>query len=117
MAPSFPILVALETAADGTRITSIFYCDPSSSFQKPTIEDNHEFIRRILPKGRSFDDLTPADILLMMDHINSYSREKLNDKSPYESFSFFYGQEVLDRLGAIFIAPNEIILRPSLLNR
>lgn len=108
---------ALETADDGTRRTSIFYCDPSSPYQKPTVENNHEFIRRILPKGRSFDDLTQSDVQLMMNHINSYSREKLNDKSPYESFSFFYGQEILDRLGATTIAPNEILLRPSLLNR
>lgn len=108
---------ALETADDGTQITSIFYCNPSSPYQKPTIENNHEFIRRILPKGRSFDDLTQSDIDLMMNHINSYRREKLNDKSPYESFSFFYGQEILDMLGATPITPNEIILRPSLLNR
>lgn len=108
---------ALETTEDGTRITSIFYCNPSSPYQKPTVENNHEFIRRILPKGRSFDDLDQSGILLMMNHINSYSREKLNDKSPYESFSFFYGQEILDRLGATIIPPNEILLRPSLLNK
>jgi len=108
---------ALETAEDGTRITSIFYCNPSSPYQKPTVENNHEFIRRILPKGTSFDDLTQSDIQLMMNHINSYKREKLNDKCPYESFSFFYGQEVLDLLGATPITPNEILLRPSLLNR
>lgn len=51
----------------------------------------------------------------MMNHINSYSREKLNDKSPFESFSFFYGKDILDRLGAKAIPPNDIILLPSLL--
>lgn len=106
---------ALEFAADGFRRTSIFYCDPSSPFQKPTVENNHEFIRRILPKGRSFDDLTQSDICLMMNHINSYSREKLNDRSPYESFSFFYGKDILNHLGAKAISPNDILLRPSLL--
>lgn len=108
---------ALEATTDGTQRTSIFYCDPSSPYQKPTVENNHEFIRRVLPKGCSFDHLTQADIQRMMNHINSYSREKLNDKCPYESFSFFYGQEVLDLLGATRIPPNEILLRPSLLNR
>jgi IS30 family transposase len=108
---------ALEVAEDGNRLTSIFYCDPSSPYQKPTVENNHEFIRRILPKGSSFDSLTQSDILLMMNHINSYSREKLSDKSPYESFSFFYGQEILDLLGAKFIASNDILLRPSLLSK
>jgi transposase, IS30 family len=108
---------ALETTEDGTKITSIFYCDPSSPYQKGTIENNHEFIRRVLPKGSSFDHLNQSHIQLMMNHINSYTREKLNDKSPYESFSFFFGQETLDRLGVIPIPPNEILLRPTLLPR
>lgn len=107
---------ALETAEDGTRRTSIFYCAPSSPYQKPAIENNHEFIRRILPKGRSFDDLTQDHVALIMNHINSYSREKLNSKSPHDLFTFFYGQRIADTLGAHPIPPNEIILRPGLLN-
>lgn len=107
---------ALETAEDGTKITSIFYCNPSSPYQKATIENNHEFIRRIIPKGQSFDELTQKDVDLMINHINSYRRMKLNDKSAYESFSFFYGQEILDRLGMIQIPPNHILLRPALLS-
>ena len=55
--------------------------------------------------------------MCIRDSINSYNREKLNDKSPYESFSFFYGQEILNRLGATAIALNGILLRPSLLSR
>ena len=109
--------LALEFAEDGDRITSVYYCNPSSPFQKPTVENNHEFIRRVLPKGSSFDDLTQADIHLMMEHINSYTREKLNDRSPYESFSFFYGQGILDALAVKLIPTNDIILRPSLLKR
>jgi Transposase and inactivated derivatives, IS30 family len=107
---------ALETADDETRRTSIFYCAPSSPFQKPAIENNHEFIRRILPKGRSFDDLTQDDVNLMMNHINSYSRERLNNKTPHDSFSFFYGQKTVDALGALLVPPNEIVLRPGLLS-
>jgi len=74
MAPEFSNPLALEFAEDGDRITSVYYCNPSSPFQKPTVENNHEFIRRVLPKGSSFDDLTQADINLMMEHINSYTR-------------------------------------------
>ena len=109
--------LALEFAADGERITSVYYCDPSSPFQKPTVENNHEFIRRVLPKGSSFDDLIQADINLMMEHINSYTREKLNDRSPYQSFSFFYGQDILDALNVKPVTTNDIILRPGLLKR
>jgi IS30 family transposase len=105
----------LEFDAQGNRRTQIFYCDPNASFQKPSVELNHEFIRRILPKGTSFDNLVQDDINLMMSHINSYSREKLNDKSPFETFGFLYGYSVLEKLGQRKIAANDIILKPSLL--
>ena len=51
----------------------------------------------------------------MMDHINSYTRANLGNHSPYEVFRMFYGQEILDLLGAHFISPNDIVLRPELL--
>jgi len=108
---------ALEFDAQGNRRTFIFYCDPCASYQKPAVELNHEFIRRILPKGRSFDELTQDDINLMMSHINSYTREKLNDKCPFDVFSFLYGYDVLQMLRLSRIPANEILLKPSLLKK
>ena len=108
---------ALEYDAQGNRRTSLYYCDPYSSFQKPNVELNHEFIRKILPKGRSFDDLEQGDISLMMSHINSYSREKLNDKSPFDMFAFIYGYDILKKLGISRIPANDILLKPSLLKK
>jgi len=108
---------ALEFDAKGNRRTNIFYCDPNASFQKPSVELNHEFIRRVLPRGSSFDHLAQADINLMMSHINSYSREKLNDMSPHDMFCYLYGVSVLDMLGIRKIPANEIILKPSLLKK
>jgi len=106
---------ALEFDTLGKRRTQLFYCDPNASFQKPNVELNHEFIRRILPKGSSFDHLVQNDINLMMSHINSYSREKLNDKTPIDLFGFLYGHSVIEKLGLHKIPANEIILKPSLL--
>lgn len=106
---------ALEFDAQGNRRSRIFYCDPCASFQKPNVELNHEFIRKILPKGSSFDGLTQQGVDLMMSHINSYSREKLNDKSPWDMFGFIYGYDILEMLGQHKIAANDILLRPSLL--
>lgn len=108
---------ALEFDAQGSRRTNIFYCDPNASFQKPNVELNHEFIRRILPKGTSFDRLVQDDIDLMMSHINSYSREKLNDMSPADIFRFLYGPSLLEKLGQRNIPANEIVLKPSLLKK
>jgi len=106
---------ALEFDSQGNRRTNVFYCDPSASFQKGAIENNHEMIRRIIPKGRSMDEYTQDDISLMMNHINSYGRKNLGDKSPYEVFASLYGEEILRRMGAILIRPDEVTLRPSLL--
>lgn len=108
---------ALEYDAQGNRRTRLYYCDPFASFQKPNVELNHEFIRKILPKGSSFDELTQSDISLMMSHINSYSREKLNDKSPFELFSYINGSDVLEKFGIHRIPANEILLKPSLLKK
>ena len=77
----------------------------------------HEFIRRVLPKGRSFDELTQEDIDQMMDHINSYRRKKLNGKSPYEAFCFYYGEELAQKLGCHEVAAKDINLTPGLLKK
>ena len=97
--------------------TKIFYCNPSAPYQKGACEVNHELIRRILPKGSSFDELTQQDITLMMNHINSYKRKKLNNRSPYETFSFYYGEDVLKKLGCSPVAAENIILKPKLLKK
>lgn len=99
------------------RRTSLFYCDPSCPYQKGACEVNHELSRRILPKGESFDDLTQADISLMMNHINSYKRKKLNNRSPYDAFSFYYGEDLLKKLGCSPVAAENIILKPKLLKK
>lgn len=101
----------------GLHRTNVFYCDPSCPYEKGAIEVNHELIRRIIPKGTSFNDLTQNDIFLMMDHINSYKRKKLNNRSPYEAFSFYYGEDTLRRLGCQPVAADSIILKPGLLKK
>lgn len=99
------------------RKTRVFYCDAGKPYQKGAIEVNHELIRRILPKGTSFDQLTQEDINLMMNHINSYKRKKLNNRSPYETFSFYHGEEVLSKLGCKPVTASDILLKPSLLKK
>lgn len=97
--------------------TRVFYCDAGSPYQKGAIEVNHELIRRVLPKGTSLNQLTQKDISLMMNHINSYKRKKLNNRSPYETFSFYHGEEVLHKLGCSPVAASDIMLKPALLKK
>jgi len=51
----------------------------------------------------------------MMSHINSYSRKKFGNKSPYEVFEFQYGRKILDAFHLQKIPADEIILSPELL--
>lgn len=107
----------LEIEPGGIHRTSIFYCDPGCPYQKGSIEVNHELLRRILPKGKSFDDLEQDDINLVMNHINSYRRAKLNNRTPMEAFAFLHGTEALKLLGCKLIEPNCVMLTPKLLKR
>ena len=109
--------LAIEFNKDNERRTHIFYCDPQRSDQKGGCEVTHEMIRRVLPKKTSFDNLTQDDITLMMSHINSYNRKKLNNQSAHQLFSFINGGDILDKLGIISIPANEINLTPLLLKK
>ena len=100
-----------------SRRTYLFYYDAGSPYQKGACEVNHELIRRVLPKGAYMDDLTQEDICRMMDHINSYKRKKLNNRTPYETFSFYYGEELLRKLGCHPVAAGDIVLKPRLLKK
>jgi IS30 family transposase len=108
---------ALEFDLQGNRRTNVFYCDPYSSFQKPKVEWSHTLLRRILPKGFSFDHLNQDDINLVISHVNSYSRESLNDKSPIDLFALLYGRDTYEKMGLRKIPSNEIVLMPSLLKK
>ena len=76
----------------------IFYCDPQRPDQKPHVENNNNLVRNILPNKRNLDKLTQEDLELMFSHINSVPRACLGGKTPYEVFTYFYGEEVLKKL-------------------
>jgi len=109
--------VSIECTKFGEIRSRVFYCDPQRSDQKGGCEVTHEFIRRVLPKGTSFDHLQQSDILRMMSHINSYTRKKLNNQSAHRLFSFLYGETILPSLGIQEIPANDINLTPRLLKK
>lgn len=108
---------AIEMDQQGTRRTRVFYCDPQAPYQKPAVENNHGLIRRVIPKGTSMDTFSQEDITLMMNHINSYKRANLGDKTPYEVFAALYGEDILRRMGADLIPADKVTLRPYLLKK
>ena len=108
---------ALEFDRQENRRTHVFYCDASAPYQKGSSERNHEFIRMFLPKGTSLDYYTQADISLMMDHINSYSRPSLGNKCPHEMMEFLYEEKTVQLLGMKRIPLDEVTLGKSVFQK
>ena len=109
---------ALEISPiSGEQRTRIFYCNPYSSWQKGHVENNHLNLRKVLPKGRSFENLTQDDIDLMLSHINSLARKSLNDVPAITLFETIYGKDILKKLGITLISPNAVCLLPDLINK
>ena len=79
------------------------------------IEKNHEFIRYVLPKYSSFNEITQQDCNLIMNNINNLSRESLNGKTPYEAMLFLCDQNTLDLLNCHHINPDDVVLNETLL--
>ena len=106
----------LELTGDSQRRTHLYYCDPYSSWQKGMIEKNHEYIRLVLPKGQSFDALNQEQITLLQNHINSEARDSLNGCTPYKLSMLLLEQSLHRVLELYEIVPDDVALKPELLN-
>lgn len=107
----------LELTDSGERRTRVFYCDPHASWQKAHIEKSHEFIRYVLPKGKSFSPYTQEDMSLLMNHINSTKRVSLKGKAPFELATSKEFQKLMEVLHLQLISADDVNLTPRLLKR
>lgn len=107
----------MEMTEDGKRRTRIFYCDPQASWQKPKIEKNHEFIRYVLPKGKTFSPYTQDDMIVLMNNINSVRRDILKGLSPYEAVKNESILNLMYLMGLKQIPADDVNLTPSLLKK
>jgi IS30 family transposase len=107
---------SLEYSTNGCPRTRVFFCDPQASWQKPLIENTHRFIRRIVPKSVSFNTLSKEDPHLIVCHINSVLREQLQDQTPFDLMQSEDEKKLLSCLNLQPIPPDEVILRPTLIN-
>lgn len=111
---------AIEQSLDGTRRTRLFYCDPMRADQKGSLENNHIYLRYILPKGTNLRSLGLVDqtsLNKVLSHINSAPFEKLGGKSPLDMADFMYHEfyEKLRAFGIHKIEKDKVILKPYLL--
>lgn len=91
------------------KLTNMFFCHPYSSYEKHGIEVNHEYIRRVLPKGTSFANLDDDIVKKLQDNINSIPRLSLNGKTPYQLVKEKY-PELIEKLNIEYIKPDDVSL-------
>lgn len=101
----------------GEKLCNVFYTESYSSWQKGGIERNHEFIRYIIPKGLTFDNLTKKNVIDMMNNINNVQRKSLDYHTPHEIFIKLYGSDISTKLHLKSIPKDEVNLSYKLLNK
>lgn len=113
--PEFKNPDALETSLNGGLRTKIFFCDPLASWQKEKLEKNHEYVRKMIPKGISLVNYTQQDITIMTNHINSTVRASLNGRTPFKLAQLLLDLKLFELLNLTMIESDNIILTPKLL--
>jgi len=105
----------IECTEEGEGRTRVFFCDPQASWQKPHVEKNHEFIRYVIPQGKSLNDRTDADMTLLMNHLNSIKRRGLGNRSPYELVEDNEDMKHLMQILEMHIIPaDDVHMKPDL---
>jgi IS30 family transposase len=75
-----------------------YFADPYSSWQRGTNENHNGLLRRYLPKGTSFEDLTQADLNDMIWEINNRPKKCLGFETSEEVFSFHLSVRIGSRM-------------------
>lgn len=99
------------------RKTHVFYCDSKQSQQKGKIEVCHEFIRRYIPKGNSFNLYSQDQITEMINHINSVPRDLFKGQSAFYLQYLFTYEKFFEVFGYKQIKYEELTINGSLFNK
>ena len=75
--------------------------------EKHELEVNHEYIRRVFPKGTSFNKVTEEMVNKLRDNINAIPRESLNGSTPYDLTNKKYPM-LIEYLQAKYISPDDV---------
>lgn len=111
----FSNVFAFENDLEGNKETSLFFCDPNASYQKPHVENNHILFRDIVPGGSSFDDFSQDTVNLIFSHVNAVKRKQFNGKSAFDMFTFTYSVQLASVLGISSVDQTKVIQSPKLL--
>ena len=73
----------LEAAVDGLKV---YFCDPHSSWQRPSDENINAELCRFYPKGTEFGQVTDDDVHKVRELVNDTPRVVLDGGTPREVF-------------------------------
>ena len=62
----------------------IYFCDPSSPWQRGSVENTNGLVRQYVPKGTDIDKLDPRLAQAIEDSLNHRPRKTLDWRTPYE---------------------------------
>lgn len=105
----FSVLNFERDLTTGNKVSNIFFCHPYSSYEKHGVEVNHKYIRRVLPKGTCFDDLTNETVKRLQDNINAVPRLSLNGATPFDLTKKLY-PELIEKLNCDYVEPDNVTL-------
>ena len=72
----FSDVKGMETSRrNKTKRTRVFYCHPYSSYERGSNENQNRLIRRWIPKGTTFDNITRRELKEIEKWMNHYPRE------------------------------------------
>ncbi len=66
--------------------TQTWFCDPSSPWQKGTVENTNRRVRRWLPRKRDIRAVSDHELKMIRDRLNATPRKCLGWKTPAEVF-------------------------------
>lgn len=105
----FSVLNFERNLETNKKVSNIFFCHPYSSYEKHGVEVNHEYIRRVFPKGTSFNDLNDVIVKNLQDNINSIPRISLGNETPYNLTKQLY-PDLIKKLDCKYINPDDVSL-------
>ena len=76
----------LDPEGKQQKRTEIYYCHPYASWERGSNENNNRMIRRFIPKGKDFDNITPEQVQEIEDWMNNYPRKMFGFKSSQELY-------------------------------